>query len=127
MNSHKRGVWIPWANNYHQYLAAGVDIRNAKDFNTVIGPYFFEIPLNQVCYMLPNAKSVRIMQVSPPGLHIRLGIFYRLFTLLEMDCHKLHLCMARLPGGERIAAGPSFEDHIALLQERQKLQEKGEV
>ena len=34
--------------------------------------------------------------------------------------------MARLPGGERIAAGPSFEDHLALLQEHQKLQEKCE-
>ena len=43
-----------------------------------------------------------------------------------MDCHKLDLRMARLPGGERIAAGPSFEDHIALLQEHQKLQEKCE-
>jgi hypothetical protein len=60
--------------------------------------------------------------VSPPGLHISLGIFYRLFTLLEMDCHKLDLRMARLPGGEGASAGPSFEDHVSLLQERQALQ-----
>ena len=44
------------AHDYQQYLAAGGDIRKAKDFNNVIGPYVFEIPLNQVRYMLPNAK-----------------------------------------------------------------------
>ena len=44
------------AHDHQQYLAAGGNIRNAKDFNNVIGPYFFEIPLNQVYYTLPNAK-----------------------------------------------------------------------
>ncbi len=29
------------------------------------------------------------MQVCPPGLHITLGIFYRLFQLMEDDCHEL--------------------------------------
>jgi hypothetical protein len=43
-----------------------------------------------------------------------------------MDCHKLDLRMARLPGGEGASAGPSFEDHVSLLQERQALQEKCE-
>ena len=30
-------------------------------------------------------------QVCLPGLHITLGIFYRLFTLLEEACHKQDL------------------------------------
>jgi hypothetical protein len=38
--------------DYQQYLASGGDIRNAKDFNNVIGPYFFEIPLEQVQILL---------------------------------------------------------------------------
>ena len=29
------------------------------------------------------------LQVCPPGLHITLGIFFRLFTLLENACHEL--------------------------------------
>ena len=30
-----------------------------------------------------------------PGLHITLGIFYRLFTLLELSCHQLDLELAQ--------------------------------
>ena len=33
-------------------------------------------------------------QVSPPGLHITLGIFYRLWCLLEEECHQLDLQLA---------------------------------
>ena len=33
-------------------------------------------------------------QVCLPGLHITLGVFFRLFTLLEDECHNLDLQMA---------------------------------
>ena len=38
--------------DYSQFMAAGGDIRNAKDHNNVIAPYFFEVPLDQVNYQL---------------------------------------------------------------------------
>ena len=33
--------------------------------------------------------------MCPPGLHITLGIFYRLWTLLEQACHHLDLELAK--------------------------------
>ena len=35
-------------------------------------------------------------QVCPPGLHLTLGIFYRLWCLLEAACHDLDIELARL-------------------------------
>jgi len=60
------------------------------------------------------------------GLHISLGIFYRLFTLLETECHKLDLLLAAQIGSDEVTAGPSFEDHVALIHERQLLLERME-
>ena len=37
-----------------------------------------------------------LFQVCLPGLHITLGFFLRLFTLLEDECHKLDLELAAL-------------------------------
>ena len=34
------------------------------------------------------------MQVCLPGLHITLGVFFQLFTLLEDECHKLDIELA---------------------------------
>ncbi len=31
--------------------------------------------------------------MCPPGLHITLGIFYRIFSLLEEECHLLDLAI----------------------------------
>jgi len=38
--------------------------------------------------------------VCLPGLHITLGVFFRLFTLLEDECHKLDLELATLTSPE---------------------------
>ena len=42
-----------------------------------------------------HAKSLFILvytlQVCPPGLHLSLGIFQRLFDLMEEECHLLDL------------------------------------
>ena len=43
-----------------------------------------------------------------------------------MDSHKLDLRMANLLSGERITAGPSFQDHVDMLQERHGLQDRCE-
>ncbi len=51
------------------------------------------------------------MQVCPPGLHIGLGIFYRLFQLMEDQCHQLDLIVV----GEvdsREKGGPSYSNFM---------------
>lgn len=65
-----------------------------------------------------------MFQVCLPGLHVTLGVFYRLFTLLEDECHKLDLEMA----AQTIAQSddrPSYTIHSNLVhQERSLLDEK---
>ena len=63
----------PLQADYLRYEITGKgDPRQAKNFNNVIGPVFFN-----------EGKIVRVLciyrheiQVSPPGLHITLGVFY---------------------------------------------------
>ena len=50
--------------------------------------------------------------MCPPGLHITLGIFLRLFVLLEDTCHQLDLS-ASLQGSD---CGPSYERYSAALR-----------
>ena len=55
-------------------------------------------------------------KVCPPGLHISLGIFQRLFELLEAECHKLDLAYAE--NCQLLQTGPSsFEADTNSLQE----------
>lgn len=59
-----------------------------------------------------------------PGLHITLGVFLRLFTLLEDECHKLDLEIA---SGTNVQSGdrPSFVDYsLAVQMERALLDEQ---
>lgn len=62
----------------------------------------------------------QFLQVCPPGLHISLGIFLRLFVLLEADCHKLDMTM-RIQGG---SGGPSFDRYSSALEEQTELKDK---
>ena len=56
-----------------------------------------------------------------PGLHITLGIFYRLFCLLEDECRNLDLKVAT----ESSAAegGPSYSRHVDSLKTLMKLKD----
>ena len=115
--------------DYSDFERAGGDIRKAKDYHNVIQPHFFDIPLNQVTYPAYLLRKIHIMTIhnfSPPGLHITLGIYYHLFTLLETECHKLDCILAAHGQGELVGAGPSFEDHVAIVKERQALREVAE-
>ena len=51
-----------------------------------------------------------------------MGIFYRLFKLLEEECHELDL-VAVLPPTE---AGPTYERYTTLLRKQSTLQEEEE-
>lgn len=74
--------------------------------------------------LISTEVHVRCMctQVCPPGLHLTLGIFYRLFKLLEDQCHELDI-VAKV--GSR-QAGASYEAHIASLRQQSILKEETE-
>ena len=59
-------------------------------------------------------------QVCPPGLHITLGIFLRLFVLLEDACHHLDLT-AQLNDS---VGGRSFERYSAALHQQRALKDE---
>ncbi len=52
------------------------------------------------------------MQVCPPGLHISLGIFYRLFQLMEDECHVLDIEVSTVEDS-RDRAGPSYSHFMS--------------
>lgn len=55
-----------------------------------------------------------------PGLHISLGIFFRLYTLLEEACHQLDLTAADLNQGQ---GGASFATYSADIRAISKLRD----
>lgn len=59
-------------------------------------------------------------QVCPPGLHITLGIFYRLFTLFEEACHELDLT-AHVSVD---VAGAIYGRYASALRQQSKLKEE---
>ena len=68
------------------------------------------------------------LQISIPGLHISLGIFYRLFGLLEDSVHKLDRIVALnlSPTSEACTASlatyvKTMEELVELREERQSL------
>ena len=59
--------------------------------------------------------------MCPPGLHITLGIFLRLFVLLENACHELDLT-AHMQGTDD--CGPSYQRFSAALQRLTELKDE---
>ncbi len=72
-------------------------------------------------------------QVCLPGLHISLGIFYRLFSLLEDVCHQLDFKLAQNTSPSHSSQTSFTEYSLALDQttelqdERQNLDEAAET
>ncbi|XP_064399209.1 uncharacterized protein LOC135345702 [Halichondria panicea] len=52
-----------------------------------------------------------MMLICPPGLHITLGIFYRLFQLLEDECHVLDVAV-RDEEDSCDKGGPSYSNYV---------------
>ncbi|KAL5494514.1 hypothetical protein EMCRGX_G015864 [Ephydatia muelleri] len=65
--------------DHQRYVSAGSIKRDAQKSYNCISPPIFDIPVSQVC---------------PPGLHITLGIFTKMFNLLEAVCCNLDLELA---------------------------------
>lgn len=60
-----------------------------------------------------------VLQVCLPGLHMTLGIYDRLWELLEGECTKLDLLLAEhTPGGE---TGTSYDQYVTALRKREQL------
>lgn len=57
--------------------------------------------------------------MCPPGLHITLGIFFRLFTLLENACHELDVA-ALLQG----AGSEAYQQYVTAFRRDVELEEK---
>lgn len=62
--------------------------------------------------------------MCPPGLHITLGIFYRLFVLLEEAAHKLDLKYAAQQG---LVGGDSYTRQLGLLSRQSQLKDEETV
>lgn len=95
-----------------------------KEYNNCqYEPFFTNFPLTQV-YTVDiqqlGKSPITINSYRSPGLHISLGIFLRLFVLLEADCHMLDMTMS-IQGG---SGGPSFDRYSSALQDKMKLQDE---
>ena len=64
-------------------------------------------------------------QIAPNGLHITLGVFMRLFTLMEDECHKLDLEMAESTSmAPSTSDKPTFINFTALIAKERELLDK---
>ena len=61
---------------------------------------------------IPTHLHILYVQVCIPGLHLSLGIFNRLYTILENAYHELDLLQAERNGVENLA-GTSFGSYSA--------------
>ena len=63
------------------------------------------------------------MQVSLPGIHITLGVFYRLWSLLEKACHQLDLELAKRTAPLSVDR-QSFSEYAVIVRDLASLKEE---
>ena len=128
----KRKTWAPRSlqllqKDNERFVQSGGDLKNAKSFHNCIGEPFFYIPLTQVRINVNNVYKVNcasclfvcfLHKVCLPGLHTLQGIFLKLFTLLENECHELDLKM-----GSSLSS-PMGMSTMAYLKELSKFKEE---
>ena len=113
--------------DHSKFLQAGGNIKHAKYFNNVIDKAMFDIPLSQVSHQIATWLMwyyYVCLQVCFPGLHISLGIFKRIWTILEDSCTKLDLMLA-----EHATSGNfrgSYHKYVSALSNIVKLKEEME-
>ncbi len=108
--------------DYQRFLhEGGGDIKNkAKLYNNVIREALLKIPITQVCrqdllFCVQILKASTFTQVCIPDLHMSLGIFSRLYELLEEECHSLDLQLAHSTSSDNSES--SFAKYSAALTE----------
>ncbi|KAL5496438.1 hypothetical protein EMCRGX_G012721 [Ephydatia muelleri] len=99
-------------NDYKRFIASGGNIKKVKYFNNCKGEPLFPIPLNQVCL---------------PALHISMGIFFKLYSLLEEECHMLDLKLALQLSTDAELTTASYEEYATAVRELTAYKEQLEV
>ena len=98
------------------FLAAGAHLDDAKNHHNVIEEHFFSIPLDNVCsYIKYTLYTITSFQVCIPGLHLSLGIFNRIWSLLGGALTELDLKLAKLKSNNTTPTGSSTYDHFSSL------------
>lgn len=59
-----------------------------------------------------------------PGLHVSLGVFYRLYSLLVGECHQLDLHFADNTGSLNLGGGVSYERYSSALRNLCSMEEE---
>ena len=72
-------------------------------------------------YILPTIIHTIVQVCIPAGLHISLGIFNRLYNLLEDACHELDSLQTETDTGAESQGGTSFGRYSAALRKLTEL------
>ncbi|KAL5469048.1 hypothetical protein EMCRGX_G030239 [Ephydatia muelleri] len=96
-------------NDYKRFIASGGNIKKVKYFNNCKGEPLFPIPLNQ------------------HALHISMGIFFKLYSLLEEECHLLDLKLALQLSTDAELTTASYEEYATAVRELTAYKEQLEV
>ena len=105
----------------------GGHLKKAKLFNNAIHAPFFDITLEHVSKVgIPNKAQLHVLfqQISLPALHVTLGIFLRLFDLLEQECHQFDVKLASKQQSTSTPSAHSFQSFAAALQSSRRLSEE---
>lgn len=108
--------------DYQGFLAAGGDLKKAKFHNNVSGEHLLDIPIENVrkIDVAFAYVSAPVHKVCIPGLHLTLGIYNRLWSLLEDACAELDLRLAA--SGDSGEGGLSYSLYSSRLKQRSELQ-----
>ena len=102
------------------FVASGGDIRKAKFLKNCKGEPLFAIPLTHVNIHICYDWSLHFhffLKVCLSGLHISMGIFYKLYSLLEEECHLLDLRLALQLSTNTGLTTASYEEYATALRE----------
>ena len=117
--------------DHQRYIASGVRRKQVKHFYNCITEPIFNIPIEQVNMHLikyfcitthTGIHNIRVhihTQVCLPGLHITLGIFTKLYGLLEDECHALDLELALLSSEEAHSSFDTYSQELQMLRSLQ--------
>ena len=100
----------------------------AKEYNNAIRNLLLSIPLDHVRHSISSKNYlyyylvVPVLQICFPGLHLTLGIFNRLFDLLEEACQELDMKLCTQ--ASQAVGGTSYNKHVAALRQLKQLQEQ---
>ena len=113
--------------DYKNFMEKGHgNINKAKHYNNAVRPIILDIPLDMVKSMVRLViLTYAGFQICLPGLHMSLGIYDRLWELLEGACTELDMLLAKHTStGGAGGLGNSFDEYVAALRKREQLNEK---